>query len=303
MTQVLDPQLATMRAELVGFAYRMLGSPFEAEDAAQETMLRAWRHSADFDPGRGALRTWVYRIATNVCLDMLRSARRRSLEFAGAPGGDPGEPLPEAAWVLPMRDDPAVVAERRESVRLAFVAALQYLPPRQRAVLILRDVLCWRADEVAALLDVSVAAVTSALQRARAGIRRADPGRPSPLSDAAQRDLVARYTAAFHAEDVAGMVALLQTDATISMPPFTWWVHGRDEIAKVIAGSDGSCHGAQLITDEVNGTLASWQWRPTGPRGEFEPFALAVYEFGDRLIRSITTFLGPPTTTLVSADG
>jgi len=114
---------------------------------------------------------------------------------------------------------------------------------------------------------------------------------------------VARYTAAFHAEDVAGMVALLHADATLSMPPFTWWVHGRDEIAKVIAGSGGSCHGARLITDEVNGTLASWQWRPTGPGGEFEPFALMVYEFGDRLIRSITTFLGPLATTHVSADG
>jgi RNA polymerase sigma-70 factor (ECF subfamily) len=303
MTQVLDSQLTTMRGELVGFAYRMLGSPFEAEDAAQETMLRAWRHSADFDPGRGSLRTWVYRIATNVCLDMLRSARRRGLDRADQPGGEPGEPLPPAAWVLPIRDDPATIAEQRDTVRLAFVAALQHLPPKQRAVLILRDVLCWRADEVAALLDVSVAAVTSALQRARETIQRADLTEPSPLSDAAKRELVARYTDAFHRHDIAAMVALLHEDATMSMPPFLWWVRGRDTIAGVIAASDGSCEGARLITDEFNGTLASWQWRPTGPGGDFEPFALAVYEFGDRLIRSVTTFLGAPVTTLVSGRG
>jgi RNA polymerase sigma-70 factor (ECF subfamily) len=289
----MPSSLEGLRGELVGFAYRMLGSPFDAEDAVQETMLRAWQHSGDFDPARGSLRTWTYRIATNVCLDMLRSARRRGLERAGAPG-EMGPPLDESAWVLPMRDDPAEVAARRDSVRLAFVAALQHLPPRQRAVLILRDVLCWRADEVAGLLDVSVAAVTSALQRAREGIRRADVDRPGPLDDAAKRDLVARYTDAFHRHDVAAMVALLQEDAIISMPPFTWWVQGRDAIGAVLAAS-GSCVGARLVIDEVNGTLASWQWR------EGEPFALAVYEFGDRLIRSITTFLGPPVTTLVPA--
>jgi RNA polymerase sigma-70 factor (ECF subfamily) len=275
--------LEAMRGELTGFAYRMLGSPFEAEDAVQETMLRAWKHGGDFDPARGSLRTWVYRIATNVCLDMLRSARRRGLEKSGPPG-EMGEPLPETAWVLPMRDDPAEVAVRRESVRLAFVAALQHLPPRQRAVLILRDVLCWRADEVAGLLDVSVPAVTSALQRAREGIRRADIDQPSPLDDAARRDLVARYTDAFHRHDVAAMVALLHEDATFSMPPFTWWIRGRDMIGAVLAASD-SCVGARLTTEEFNGTLASWQWR------DGERFALAVYEFGDGLIKSVTTFL------------
>ncbi|MEV6851839.1 RNA polymerase subunit sigma-70 [Actinoplanes sp. NPDC051411] len=282
----MQSSLEALRGELVGFSYRMLGSPFEAEDAVQETLLRAWKHGADFDPAKGSLRTWVYRIATNVCLDMLRSARRRGLEIAGPPGAPLEDPLPENAWVLPMRDDPAEVAVRRESVRLAFVAALQHLPPRQRAVLILRDVLCWRADEVAALLEVSVAAVTSALQRAREGIRRADLDRPSPLDDAAQRDLVARYTDAFHRHDVAAMVALLHEDATFTMPPFTWWIRGRDTIGAVMAASD-SCAGARLTTDFYNGTPASWQWR------EGEPFALLVYEFGDSLIRSVTTFLAP----------
>src|SRR4051812_32027908 len=205
-SQLLESQLATMRGELVGFAYRMLGSPFEAEDAVQETMLRAWRHGDDFDPRRASLRTWVYRIATNVCLDMLRSAgrRARATDFVTEAdgGGELGAPLPESAWVLPALDrslgDPAEVAERRESVRLAFVAALQHLPPRQRAVLILRDVLCWHADEVAALLDTTVASVTSALQRARSAVRAADPGTATTLSDSAQRSLVDRYADAFH---------------------------------------------------------------------------------------------------------
>jgi RNA polymerase sigma-70 factor (ECF subfamily) len=279
----MQSSLEALRGELVGYSYRMLGSPFEAEDAVQETLLRAWQHGDEFDPAKGSLRTWVYRIATNVCLDMLRSARRRGRDRAERPG-EMGEPLPESAWVLPLRDDPAEVAARRDTVRLAFVAALQHLPPRQRAVLILRDVLCWRADEVAGLLGVSVAAVTSALQRAREGIRRAGPGRPTTLDDAAQRELVERYTDAFHRHDVAAMVALLQADATFTMPPLTWWIRGRDEIGAVLVASD-ACAGARLTTDFYNGTLASWQWR------DGEPFALQVYEFGDRLIRSVTTFL------------
>ncbi|MGX6603733.1 RNA polymerase subunit sigma-70 [Micromonosporaceae bacterium Da 78-11] len=304
----MQEQLAIMRGELVGFAYRMLGSPFEAEDAVQETLLRAWKHSADFDPARGSLRTWVYRIATNVCIDMLRATRRRAraTDFAAAPPGELGEPLPESAWVLPILDrslgDPADVAERRDAVRLAFVAALQRLPPRQRAVLILRDVLCWHADEVATLLDSSVATVTSALQRARATLRQADPGTPTTLPDAAQRDLVDRYCAAFHRNDVAAMVALLHQDATTSMPPFRWWIQGRDHIAAVMSASD-SCHGARLTPVRANGSLGWWQHRPTGPGGTFEPFALVVVDFGPTLIAGLTTFLGPPTTTLATFPG
>lgn len=295
----MEAQLAAMRGELVGYAYRMLGSPFEAEDAVQETLLRAWRRGDDYDPARGSLRTWVYRIATNVCLDMLRAAQRRAraTDFASTagPGGDLGAPLPESTWVLPILDrslgDPAEVAERRESIRLAFVAALQHLPPRQRAVLILRDVLCWPADEVAGLLDTTTASVTSALQRARATLRAADPGRPSPLSDAAKRSLVDRYADAFQRDDVAGLVALLQQDVINSMPPFAWWIQGRDTVAKVMAASDGSCHGARLVPEEANGQFAVWQERPTGPGGEFERFALILFDFGDELISHVTTFL------------
>lgn len=282
----MEAELTGMRGELVGYAYRMLGSPVEAEDAVQETLLRAWKHADDFDPGRGSLRAWVYRIATNVCLDMLRSARRRTLgTFTGAPGGEVGEPLPDSAWVWPMLDDPAVIVQRRDSVRLAFVAALQHLPPRQRAVLILRDVLCWHAGEVAGLLGVSVAAVTSSLQRARAALRAADPGRPATLSDAAQRALVDRYCEAFHRADVPAMVALLQEDATTSMPPFDWWVRGRAEIGAVMSASD-ACHGARLEPVRVNGTIGFWQHRAAGP------FALVVPSFGDELISGLTTFLG-----------
>jgi RNA polymerase sigma-70 factor, ECF subfamily len=282
----MEAQLTAMRGELIGYAYRMLASPFEAEDAVQETLLRAWKHAGDFDPARGSLRTWVYRIATNVCVDMLRSARRRTLGTrTGPPGGEVGEPLPATAWVWPMLDDPAVIVQRRDSVRLAFVAALQHLPPRQRAVLILRDVLCWHAAEVAALLDVSVAAVTSSLQRARVTLRAADPGRPTTLTDAAQRALVDRYCDAFHRADVPAMIALLQEDATTSMPPFAWWVRGREQIGAVMSASD-ACHGARLEPVRVNGTIGFWQHRAAGP------FALVVPAFGDDLIAGLTTFIG-----------
>jgi RNA polymerase sigma-70 factor (ECF subfamily) len=296
MPEVIEAQLATMRGELVGFAYRMLGSPFEAEDAAQETLLRAWRHGDDYDPGRASLRTWVYRIATNVCLDMLRSAQRRAratdFTSTAAPGGDFGPPLPESTWVLPVLDrllgDPADVAESRETVRLAFIAALQNLPPRQRAVLILRDVLCWQADEVATLLDTSVGAVTSALQRARTTLRAVGPTRPTPLSDAAQRALVERYADAFHRNDVHALVALLQSDATTSMPPFAWWIRGRDTIGAVMAASD-ACHDDRLVPTRANGSPALWQYRPDDAA---KPFALLVFDFGDALISGVTTFLG-----------
>jgi RNA polymerase sigma-70 factor, ECF subfamily len=300
MLEATDAGLESLRTELVGYAYRMLGSPFEAEDAAQETILRAWRRLDTFDAGTASLRTWVYRIATNVCVDMLRSPQRRAramdLGPASPAGAALGAPLPESAWVLPIPDhralpaggDPAELAVQRESIRLAFIAALQHLPPRQRAVLILRDVLCWHADEVAALLDTTVASVTSALQRARAAIKE-----PStrPLDDD-QRSLLDRYCAAFARYDVEAMVALLHSDAVMSMPPFAWWLRGREDIRTVLGAGAGECDGARLERTAANGTAAYWQSRPTGPGGAYEPFALMLFETAGGRITEITTFLG-----------
>jgi RNA polymerase sigma-70 factor, ECF subfamily len=300
MLAATDAGLESLRTELAGYAYRMLGSPFEAEDAVQETLLRAWRRLDTFDARTGSLRTWVYRIATNVCIDMLRSPQRRAramdLGPASPAGAGLGAPLPESAWVLPIPDhralpavgDPAEAAVRRESIRLAFVAALQCLPPRQRAVLILRDVLCWHADEVAALLDTTVASVTSALQRARAAVKEPTT---RPLDDD-QRSLLDRYCAAFARYDVDAMVALLHEDAMLSMPPFAWWLRGREDIRAALVGAAGECDGARLAPTAANGTTAYWQLRPTGPGGGYEPFALMLFETAGGRITEITTYLG-----------
>ena len=293
------PEAEKFRVELTGYAYRMLGGAAEAEDAVQETMLRAWQHAGRFDPGRGTLRTWLYRIATNVCLDMLRSAQRRAravdLGPATEAGAPLGVPLPPGAFVRPVADervlDPADHAVRRESVRLAFIAALQRLSPRQRAVLILRDVLGWHSGEVAGLLGTSVPAVTSALQRARNTVRRAAPVAPLEPDAAALLD---RYCRAFERYDVAGMVALLHEDATMSMPPFRWWLRGREQIRPVLLHGGGSCEGARMVPVAANGTTAYWQERPTGPGGTYEPFALVVFETRGALITEITTFLDEP---------
>lgn len=285
--------LEAHRVELTGYCYRMLGGPFEAEDAVQETFVRAWRGT--YDPARGPLRTWLYAIATNVCLDMLRSAQRRAvamdLASPAAPGTPLGEPLPPSAWVLPVPDERVLPADQlvagRETVRLAFVAALQHLPPRQRAVLILRDVLCWRAAEVARLLDTSVASVNSALQRARATIadRRPEPLRPL------DEGLLERYTAAFERHDVPTLVALLHEDATMSMPPFTWWLRGRADIAAVLAFPGSGCEDARLVPTRANGVPAFGQYRPD-ERGVLRPFALVLVELSGGCEVGSTTFLG-----------
>ncbi|MEH0826062.1 MULTISPECIES: sigma-70 family RNA polymerase sigma factor [unclassified Micromonospora] len=299
-----DVAVEMLRTELTGFCYRMLGSGFEAEDAVQETLTRAWRASDRHDPARGSLRTWVYRIATNVCLDMLRSAQRRAramdLGPAAEPGAGIGAPAPEHVWIQPVPDDrvlpgygdPAEVALRRETIRLAFVAALQHLPPRQRAVLILRDVLCWRADEVAHLLGASVASVNSALQRARSTLRAVGPtpGEASPPTEAAQRELLTRYCAAFERHDVPSLVALLHADATMSMPPFRWWLRGRDAIAQALSDPGASCAGARLVPTAANGSPAFWQTRP-GPDGVHRPFGLVILELSGQRVRGITTYL------------
>ncbi|MEV4065684.1 sigma-70 family RNA polymerase sigma factor [Nonomuraea dietziae] len=298
-------ELEPHRSELVGYCYRMLGSPFEAEDAVQETLVRAWRSLDRFDEHRASLRTWLYSIATNVCLDMLRSAQRRARAMDLGPqaqaGPDLGPPLPESAWVQPIPDgrlvradgDPAEVAAQRETIRLAFVAALQHLPPRQRAVLILRDVLCWKADEVARLLDSSVASVTSALQRARATLRTVPvaPAEPYRPMDEEQRRLLARYCDAFERYDVESLVSLLHEDATTSMPPFPWWRRGRAEIREMLLAAGRPCEGARLLPTVANGSPAFAQYLPTGPYGRHEPFALVVLSLSGGLITELTTYL------------
>src|SRR4051812_15014402 len=239
----IESRLEAFRPELTGYCYRMLGSAFEAEDAVQDTFIRAWRGFDRFE-GRSALRSWLYRIATTVCRSMLGSARRGFGPRALGPAGsgratDPGQPRPEEVWVgpapddrvLPERADPAEVVAERESVRLAFVAALQHLPPRQRAVLILREVLAWSAQEVADLLDTSVPSVNSALQRARATLATTDVAADvhRPLDDQ-RRALLARYVQAFEAYDLAALTSLLHGDATLSMPPLPLWLRGSGDI-------------------------------------------------------------------------
>jgi RNA polymerase sigma-70 factor (ECF subfamily) len=221
----LERQLEEYRRELTGYCYRMLGSAFEAEDAVQETMLRAWR-SLDRFEGRAALKSWLYRIATNVCLDMLNGKERRIRPLELGPAGTVDSPLTtraDEAWlepvpdghVLPSDGDPAQLAEERETLRLAFVAALQHLPPQQRAVLILREVLRWRANEVAELLETSVASVNSALQRARASLDATEitPSEPLEPLDDEQQELLRRYVDAFQRYDMEALTALLHEDA------------------------------------------------------------------------------------------
>ena len=299
-----DPQLERFRIELTSYCYRMLGSGFEAEDAVQETLLRAWRSFDRYDERRASLRTWLYSIATNICLDMLRSAQRRALAMdlsrAAEAGSGIGEPVAERMWiqpmpdrlVLPMDSGPEELAVQRETIRLAFVAALQHLPPRQRAVLILRDVLCWKAEEVAHLLETTVVSVTSALQRARSTLKVVDPtpGEPLRPSDPTQRELLTRYCEAFERHDIAALVALIHQDATMAMPPFTWWLRGRDQIRQAMLDPGASCEGARLIPTAANGSPAFWQMRP-GPAGVYTPFGLVLLDVYEGLINGITTYL------------
>jgi RNA polymerase sigma-70 factor, ECF subfamily len=292
------------RRELTGYCYRMLGSGFEAEDAVQETMVRAWRAIDGFE-GRSAVRSWLYRIATNVCLDMLRSRQRRARPMDLGPSSTAdsslGAPLPEATWIQPIPDDrvlpedgdPAELAATRETIRLAFVTALQHLPPRQRAVLILREVLRWRATEVAELLDTTVASVNSALQRARATLASRDVEATAPsVPDADQRELIARYVDAFERYDVTELVQLLHDDAVMSMPPFPLWLVGPEEISRFFLGQGIGCQGSKLVATSANGSAAFGSYKPAGD-GTRRPWAIQVIEVsGDRIVGH-HNFLGP----------
>jgi len=291
------------RRELTGYCYRMLGSAFEAEDAVQETLLRAWR-AADRFEGRSALKSWLYRIATNVCLDMLAGTKRRARPMdLGPAGGIDGSlgTLPEATWIEPMPDgrvlpehgDPAELAESRETLRLAFVAALQHLPARQRAVLILREVLRWKASEVAELLDTSVASVNSALQRARSALASSDVSSADAAApmDEGQQELLDRYVAAFEQFDMDSLISLLHEDATLSMPPYELWLQGHADLRAWFAGPGAHCEGSRLVAVTANGSPAFGQYRPSGPGGSHEPWALQVLDIAGGRVARINTFL------------
>jgi RNA polymerase sigma-70 factor (ECF subfamily) len=301
----VDPasQLEEYRVALTGYCYRMLGSAFDAEDAVQETLVRAWRALDRFE-GRAALRSWLYRIATNVCLDMLngRSKRARPMDMGPASTAEAklGAALPDDAWIEPIPDDravpsggdPAEIALARESIRLAFVAALQHLPPRQRAVLILREVLHWHADEVSELLGTSVASVNSALQRARATLAAKNVSADSPGAplDAEHESLLARYVDAFERYDMDSLTSLLHEDASWSMPPYDLWLQTHLDIVKWCLGPGIGCDGSRLIATMANGRAAFGQYKPD-PSGGFAPWSLQVVEVSGGRISGITFFL------------
>jgi RNA polymerase sigma-70 factor (ECF subfamily) len=299
-----EDQFEQHRAELRAYCYRMLGSPFEAEDAVQETFIRAWRGLDNFE-GRAALRSWLYRIATNVSLDMLNGRERRARPMDLGPAREPIESnlntLPEVTWIEPVPDglvvaagDPAEVAVSRETIRLAFVAALQHLPPRQRAVLILCEVLRWKASEVAELLDTRVASDNSALQRARATLEESNlSAADTPSSvDEADAELLARYVQAFEQYDMDALTSLIREDATQSMPPYDLWLRGRDDIFAWWWGPGIGCKGSRVIpTVAANGSPAFAQYKPSDSGEGYDPWALQVLEISDGRIVEFTFFL------------
>ncbi len=302
----LDVRLEKHRVELTGYCYRMLGSSFEAEDAVQDTMVRAWRSYEKFE-GRSSLRSWLYRIATNVCLDMLSAGNKRArpmdlsdstplAQAALSPRPDTTwlEPMPDAR-VLPTTGDPAEATVAKESVRLAFMAALQRLPPKQRAVLILREVLAWKASEVAELLDTSVASVNSALQRARATLtERGGEGADAAVSDALdeeQRGLLERYVAAFEGYDMAALTTLLHEDAVMTMPPFDLWLRGTPDITGFMTTIGSACVGSRLVPVEVNGLPGFAQYKPDPETGGFTAWSVQVLEISEGRLTGLHFFL------------
>ncbi|KIF68289.1 RNA polymerase sigma70 factor [Streptomyces sp. AcH 505] len=303
-TENLDVRLEKHRTELTGYCYRMLGSAFEAEDAVQDTMVRAWRSFDKFE-GRSSLRSWLYRIATNVCLDMLNAGNRRArpmdlstptpvaqAQLNSRPEITWLEPVPDGR-VLPSVTDPAEAAVERETIRLAFMAALQHLPPKQRAVLILREVLAWKASEVAELLDTTVASVNSALQRARATLAESAPAATDtadPL-DEEQKELLERYVAAFEGYDMKALTALLHEDATLSMPPYDLWLQGHDNIVGWMLGVGSVCRDSRLVPVVANGSPAFAHYHQAEDGNGHTPWALMVIEIVDGRITGINSFL------------
>jgi RNA polymerase sigma-70 factor (ECF subfamily) len=302
--QVSPDQLEEYRRELTGYCYRMLGSGSEADDAVQETMLRAWRAADGFE-GRSSVRSWLYRIATNICVDMLRSRQRRALPIDLGPASPPveallGEQRPDDIWISPIADervlpehgDPADIAVARDTIRLAFVTALQHLPARQRATLILCEVLRMPAAEAAATLGTSVPAVNSSLQRARATLSALpSEQRPGPL-DADQAGMLDRYVDAFQRYDMELMVTLLADDALMTMPPFAFWIRGAQNICRWMQEPTPSlCRDSILVpAGQVNGVQAFAQYKPD-PAGGYAPWSLQVHEVSGGRVSRLTFFL------------
>ena len=301
----IEQELESYRKALTGYCYRMIGSGAEAEDAVQETMVRAWK-SADKLQDRAALKAWLFRIANNVCLDMLGSAQRRATPMDMGPSSDADAPLgamlADSAWVRPIADakvleptaDPAELAAEKETLRLAFVAALQHLPAKQRAVLILREVLRWQASEVAELLDTSVAGVNSALQRARATIEELhlDQSGVADVDEAEQKALLAKYVKAFEAYDMAALTALLKDDAAFSMPPFPLWVVGPDQIRAFMTTTGAKCEGSKVLVTEANGGPAFGIYNPTA-EGDYAGWAVVVMETSAGRVSGLHHFIDP----------
>jgi RNA polymerase sigma-70 factor (ECF subfamily) len=301
--KALEDRLEDLRRPLLGFCYRMLGSAHEAEDAVQETMIRAWRGLGRLDD-RSGLRPWVYKIATNVCIDATNARRRRAMPMdltaANDGPGDLGPPLPESVWLSPIptwkvaSEDPGERAVSRESIRLAFVAALQHLLPRQRAVLILRDVLRWKAAEVAALLETSVDAVNSTLRRARTALDQARRADVTPPADREPIDarLLQRYVDAFERFDINGIVSLLHHDAVVSMPPYAFWLRGRDAFGPWLRSNVTACGYARLVLTEANGSPAVALYR-SGSSGVLKASGLHVLAWRRDQVVSLHAFLDP----------
>jgi RNA polymerase sigma-70 factor, ECF subfamily len=298
--------LETHRTALTGHCYRMLGSAADADDAVQETMVRAWRNLERFE-GRASIRTWLYRIATNVCLDLLSEGARRMRPFEEGPAVAVEhatldtkerthwlEPIADAR-ALPSDADPFELTALRQSIRLAFVAALQHLPPRQRAALLLTDVLGWSAAEVAECLDMTVAAVNSSLQRARATMAaRNGVASPDALNDE-ESDLLDRYVDAFRRYDVDGLVSLLRHDATFSMPPYSLWLQGPQSVREWLTGPGAECRGSRLIPVAASGSPAFAQYRPGTEPGTHQAWALIVLELEGNRITAWNSFLDTET--------
>jgi RNA polymerase sigma-70 factor, ECF subfamily len=287
--------LEDYRRELTAYCYRMLASPFEAEDAVQETMLRAWRGLDRFE-GRSAVRSWLYRIATNVCLDLLQGRERRARPMDLGPAGEPvveNLRTPDVPWLQPI-PDPADEAVERETIKLALVGALQHLPPKGRAALILCEVLRWQASEVAELLGTSVASVNSALQRARATLDTVEAS-ASATPEEVDPELLARYVAAFEAYDMEALTSLIHEDATQSMPPYDLWLRGRDDIFAWWWGPGIGCKGSRVVpTVAANGSPAFGQYKPA-EGGGYEPWALQVLEIREGRIGELSFFLDTET--------